>query len=149
MISNSADSSAGNFTVLVVDDEEEFVNTLVKRLGKRGVACEGVYTGGEALVVVRNKDFDVVLLDMKLPDSDGNEVLRAIKKIKPATQVVILTGHISARDGVEGLDGGANNYLMKPVEFESLFESLQRARLGRGVMEENRVPGLGQKALRS
>ncbi len=125
----------GNFRVLVVDDEQEFVNTLVKRLGKRGLDCEGVYTGSEALAVVRDHDFDVVLLDMKLPDSDGNEVLRAIKKIKPATQVVILTGHISARDGVEGFDDGASNYLMKPVEFESLFESLKLAHSSRGVME--------------
>ena len=134
MIAKRTDSGHEGVRVLVVDDEREFVDTLVKRLGKRGLLCEGAYSGGEALAVVRDHDFDVVLLDMRLPDADGNEVLRAIKKIKPATQVVILTGHISTRDGVEGLDRGANSYLMKPVEFESLFESLQRAHLSRGVL---------------
>jgi len=113
--------------VLVVDDEQEFVATLVKRLSRRGMVCATAFTGAEAIAVVRRESFDVVLLDMKLPDMDGNEVLREVKKLKPETQVVILTGHISARDGMEGIGDGANDYLMKPVEFESLLESLQRA----------------------
>ncbi len=127
MISAATDELSGNFRVLIVDDEQEFVATLIKRLSKRGLACEGVFTGAEAIAAVQDRDFDVVLLDMKLPDLDGNAVLREVKKLKPETQVVILTGHISTKDGVEGFDDGANDYLMKPVEFESLLESLQNA----------------------
>jgi len=115
------------FSVLVVDDEQEFVATLIKRLTKRGVTCEGAFTGAEAIEHIRLKDYDVLLLDMKLPDSDGKEVLREVKRLKPEIQVVILTGHISARDGLEGVGDGAYDYLMKPVEFESLLESLQFA----------------------
>lgn len=122
-----------NFRVLVVDDEQDFVATLIKRLSKRGLACVGAFTGAEAMTAVKEGDFDVVLLDMKLPDSDGNAVLRGIKRLKPETQVVILTGHISAKDGAEGFDDGANDYLLKPVEFESLLESLQRASRGKAA----------------
>jgi DNA-binding response OmpR family regulator len=121
-----------NYRVLVVDDEQEFVTTLIKRLSRRGLACAGVFTGAAAIAAVREEEFDVVLLDMKLPDADGNDVLREVKRLKPATQVVILTGHISTRDGMEGIGDGANDYLMKPVEFESLLEALQRASRSKG-----------------
>ena len=124
-----------NYRVLVVDDEQEFVTTLIKRLSRRGLTCTGAYTGAEAIAAAQEADFDVVLLDMKLPDTDGNEVLREVKRLKPATQVVILTGHISTRDGKEGIGDGANDYLMKPVEFESLLEALQRASRSKGVLE--------------
>lgn len=126
-----------SFRVLVVDDEEEFVATLVKRLTKRGVSCATAFTGAQAIAALKTKDFDVMLLDMKLPDSDGKDVLREAKRLKPATQVVILTGHISAKDGIEGLDCGAHDYLMKPVEFESLLESLQIASQKKGVCKHN------------
>ena len=68
-----------------------------------------------------------MLLDMKLPEMDGNSTLVEIKKIRPETQVIILTGHASASDGIEGMKNGALDYLMKPVEFESLFEKLLKA----------------------
>ena len=119
--------------MLVVDDEEEFVATLVKRLTKRGISCEAAYTGAQAIETLKARDFDVMLLDMKLPDADGKDVLLEVKKLKPATQVVILTGHISAKDGMEGLDRGAYEYLMKPVEFESLIEALQLANRKKGA----------------
>lgn len=113
--------------MLVVDDEQEFVATLVKRLSRRGMVCCTSFTGAEAIAIAGRESFDVVLLDMKLPDIDGNEVLREVKKLKPETPVVILTGHISANEGMEGIGDGAKDYLMKPVEFESLLEALQRA----------------------
>lgn len=122
-----------NFRVLVVDDEQEFVSTLVKRLARRGVICESAFTGAQAIETLKIKDFDVMLLDMKLPDSDGKDVLREAKKLKPEIQVVILTGHISAKDGLEGRGFGAHDYLMKPVEFESLLESLQKAHVNKGI----------------
>lgn len=114
--------------ILVVDDEEEFVSTLVQRLRKRGWACEGALTGGAALAQITAADFAVVLLDMRLPDMDGGLVLKEIKKIRPASRVVILTGHASAREGEAGLKNGAFDYLLKPVEFETLLEKLQAAR---------------------
>lgn len=116
------------FSILVVDDEEEFVATLVQRLRKRGWASEGVLSGGAAITRVAASDFAVVLLDMRLPDMDGGQVLLEIKKIRPTSRVVILTGHASASEGEEGIKNGAFDYLLKPVEFETLLEKLETAR---------------------
>ena len=116
------------FSILVVDDEEEFVATLVQRLRKRGWAGEGVLSGSAAITRVAADDFAVILLDMRLPDMDGGRVLREIKKIRPQSRVVILTGHASASEGEEGIKNGAFDYLLKPVEFETLLEKLQTAR---------------------
>lgn len=115
-------------SILVVDDEEEFVATLVRRLRKRGWASEGALTGSAAIAKVAASEFAVILLDMRLPDMDGGQVLQEIKKIKPASRVIILTGHASAREGEEGIKNGAFDYLLKPVEFESLLEKLEAAR---------------------
>lgn len=117
----------GDFSVLVVDDEADFVLTLLKRLKRKGVDSEGVYSGQDAMKKIRDRGFDVVLLDMKLADKNGNEVLREIKEENPGVQVVILSGHASAKAGREGLGYGAFDYLLKPVEFESLYEKLKEA----------------------
>jgi len=116
-----------SFRVLIVDDEQEFVETLVKRLRRRNFFCEGVFSGTQGLAWLDEHGCDVVLLDMRLPDMDGNEVLRRIKQKKPEVQVVILTGHASASAGLEGILAGAHDYLMKPVEFETLVEKLVAA----------------------
>jgi two-component system, OmpR family, response regulator len=113
--------------ILVVDDEEVFVSTLVRRLRKRGWASEGALSGGAALAKIAAGDFAVVLLDMRLPDMDGGRVLQEIKKIRPESRVIILTGHASASEGEEGIRNGAFDYLLKPVEFETLLEKLQAA----------------------
>lgn len=116
------------FSVLVIDDEQEFVSTLVRRLQKRGWESEGVLTGSAALHRIAARDFSVALLDMRLPDMSGSDVLREIMKVNQKTRVVILTGHASAREGEEGIRNGAFDYLIKPVEFETLLEKLQAAR---------------------
>ncbi|OGT92432.1 MAG: hypothetical protein A2286_14530 [Gammaproteobacteria bacterium RIFOXYA12_FULL_61_12] len=115
-------------SILIVDDEEEFVATLTQRLRKRGWASEGVLTGGAAISRGADSDFAVILLDMRLPDMDGGLVLQEIKKIRPQSRVIILTGHASIREGEEGIKNGAFDYLLKPVEFETLLEKLQAAK---------------------
>ncbi len=116
--------------ILIVDDEPEFVSPLVRRLRKRGFDCQGVLDGVSALAALRENSFAVVLLDMRLPDLDGVSVLREIKKNWPATEVLILSGHASIRDGEEGLRQGASDYLIKPVEFETLLEKIRAANVG-------------------
>lgn len=121
------DKTMPMFSVLLVDDEQDFIHTLLKRLERRGIECEGVFCGMDAIERIKARKFDAVLLDMKLPDKDGIAVLLEIRKVRPETPVIILTGHASANDGREGLKNGAVDYLMKPLEFESLFEKLQIA----------------------
>lgn len=111
-------------SVLVVDDEVDFVDALLKRLRRKGVECEGVYSGDGAKSMMMDRGFDVVLLDMKLADEDGNEVLKELKGLSPETRFLILSGYASASAGRAGIDNGADDYLIKPVEFETLYERL-------------------------
>jgi DNA-binding NtrC family response regulator len=115
----------GTFRVLVVDDETDFVETIVNRLLKRKVEAMGVPSGEAALALMKEKKFDVVLLDIKMPGGmDGIEVLREIKKIQPLTEAILLTGHASVETSIEGLKSGAFDYLIKPVKFAELLEKL-------------------------
>ena len=113
------------FRVLIVDDEMDFLETIVNRLLKRKIEATGVPGGEAALALMKEKNFDVVLLDIKMPGGmDGIEILREIKKIQPLTEVILLTGHASVETSIEGLKSGAFDYLLKPVKFAELLEKL-------------------------
>ncbi|UCF85879.1 MAG: response regulator [Desulfobacteraceae bacterium] len=114
--------------VLVVDDEEDFLETLVNRLGKRNIDATGVPSGEEALEEMKKKLFDVVILDIKMPGGmDGIEALREMKKIQPLTEVLLLTGHASVETSIEGMKLGAFDYLLKPIKLEDLMTKLAQA----------------------
>ena len=115
------------FNVLVVDDEQEFLDITVKRLEKRGLKVKGAESGEKALQILEHSSTDVVLLDVKMPGIDGIETLRRIRSMKPLTEVVLLTGHASVDSGIEGMKLGAFDYLMKPIELEPLLEKLADA----------------------
>lgn len=110
--------------VLLVDDEEGFIAVLAKRLDKRGLTVRTAPGGGEAIRILRRHDFDVAVLDLKLEDMDGIEILKVFKQMAPEMPVIMLTGHgceIAAR---EGLRCGAVDYLTKPCDFETLVRKI-------------------------
>ncbi len=113
--------------VLFVDDEEELVSAVVERLEIRGVAARGVTTGVDALRLIDSDEFDVVVIDVKMPGLGGLGLVRRIKARRPDLQVVLLSGHGSAEDAAEGMRLGAVDYLMKPVNIDTLVEILRRA----------------------
>ncbi|UCB48897.1 MAG: response regulator [Deltaproteobacteria bacterium] len=116
------------FSVLIVDDEEDFVETMVNRLKKRKIDITGVLSGEEALELMNKRPFDVVILDIKMPGGmDGIECLREMKKIQPIAEVILLTGHGSVETSIEGMKLGAFDYLLKPVSLEDLLTKLQHA----------------------
>ncbi|MGD8387439.1 MAG: response regulator [Desulfobacteraceae bacterium] len=116
------------FRVLVVDDEEDFLETIVNRLNKRNIDTTGAPSGEKALELMEEKLFDVVILDIKMPGGmDGIEALREIKKIRPLTEVILLTGHGSVETSIEGMKLGAFDYLLKPVKLEELLVKLAQA----------------------
>ena len=116
------------FRVLVVDDEEVFLKTLVNRLNKRNVDTTGALSGEEALELMKQKLFDVVILDVKMPGGmDGIEALREMKKIQPLSEVILLTGHASVETSIEGMKLGAFDYLLKPIKLEDLLVKLAQA----------------------
>jgi DNA-binding NtrC family response regulator len=113
--------------ILIVDDEERFVTTLVKRLTERDLDVAGVNSGEEAIEEVKNKLYDIVILDVKMPGLDGIETLRELKKINPGIEILMLTGHASVDSAVEGMRLGAYEYLMKPCEIDELMEKINGA----------------------
>jgi len=119
--------------VLFVDDEEELVSAVVERLDLRGVEAEGVTSGAAALQRIEERDFEVVVLDVKMPGLGGLDVIKRIKQRHPAVQVVMLTGHGSSEDAEEGVRLGAFDYLQKPIDIEVLLEVLRKAAASRGA----------------
>lgn len=116
-----------SFNVLLVDDEAEFLETLVKRLKKRGLDIFQAYSGEKALDIIKTQTIDVVVLDVRMPGIDGIQTLQEIKKIDPLVEVIMLTGHASVEVAIEGMELGAFDYLMKPTEIDELFYKLQDA----------------------
>jgi len=113
--------------VLLVDDEKDFVASLSERLALRNVDVTGAFSGDEALQLLQDQDFDVVILDVLMPGRDGLETLQDIKKIKPLTQVIMLTGHATVETAISGMKQGAYDYLMKPMETDVLVKKIDNA----------------------
>ena len=116
-----------NLRVLVVDDEADFLETIVLRLQRRKIDATGVDGGKKALEIVENERFDVVVLDFLMPGIDGIETLKLLKKRKPFIEVIILTGHGSVESGLQGMQFGAFDYIMKPADLDELLEKIQQA----------------------
>jgi len=113
--------------VLIVDDEVAFAKTLAERLSFRDCQVNIALNGNDAIDIVEKKNIDVVILDLAMPGIDGIETLKAIKKIKPLTEVIMLTGNATVETAFEGLKVGAMDYLMKPCEVEELAELINMA----------------------
>jgi DNA-binding NtrC family response regulator len=113
--------------LLVVDDEVGFVNILTKRLSRRNMEVTSAYTGTEAIQILRKQDFDVAVLDLKMEEMDGIEVLKIFKKMDPRLVVIMLTGHGSEQAAREGIEFGAFDYLTKPCELEELLAKIKEA----------------------
>lgn len=116
-----------NIKLLLVDDEKEFVKVLSNRLQKRGIDVGKATCGSQAIQALRRKDFDVAVLDLKMEDMDGIEVLKIFKKMVPEMPIIILTGHGSDQAVKEGMAYGAYDYLMKPCDIGDLLEKIREA----------------------
>lgn len=113
--------------LLLVDDETGFVDVLSKRLAKRKIKVTNAYNGTEAIQALRKEQFDIAVLDLKMDDMDGLEVLKIFKKMDPEMPVLMLTGHGSEQAAREGIESGAFDYLTKPYELEDLIEKIREA----------------------
>lgn len=126
------------FKVMIVDDEQDFLETIVKRLHARGIEVTGAESGYKALELINEGNFDVVILDVKMPGMDGIETFREMKKKKPLTEVIMLTGHASVESGIQGMQLGAFDYVMKPVALDELLEKMRQA-YERKVIQEGKA----------
>jgi DNA-binding NtrC family response regulator len=124
------------FNVLLVDDETEFLDTLVKRIKKRNVNAYGVGSGEDALAFLNQNPVDVVVLDVRMPGMDGIQALRQIKQQYPLVEVIMLTGHASLEVAIEGMELGAFDYMMKPIDIDELLYKLQDAHKKKFIQSE-------------
>lgn len=116
-----------NMNLLLVDDEADFRAPLKKRLEKRKFHVLEAGNGEECQSILKNTAVSIVVLDVKMPGMSGIEVMEWIKKNYPATEVILLTGHASTIDGVEGIKKGAFDYLTKPIDFDHLVQKIFQA----------------------
>lgn len=113
--------------LLLVDDEEAYVRILAKRLTRRNFEVTTAFSGVQGIQAARKEDFDVAVLDLKMEDVDGIEVLKVFKRMAPAMEVIMLTGHGSEQAAREGIQFGAFDYLTKPCELEDLIVKINEA----------------------
>ena len=122
--------------ILLVDDEKDFVEALAERLKNRDFDVTTAFAGEEALEKLKEYNFDVAIVDVKMPGIDGIETLREIKKIKPLTEVLMLTGHGTVETAIEGMKHGAYDFLMKPCAMNTLLEKIGAAYERKAEQEE-------------
>lgn len=113
--------------LLLVDDEVGYLEVLSKRLGRRGFEVTATCSGAEAIRALRDRDFDLAVVDLKMEDIDGIELLKILRQMLPGLKVIMLTGHGSERAARDGLSQGAFDYLMKPVDLELLVARIHAA----------------------
>lgn len=112
--------------ILIVDDEQNILLYLSEALEDEGYTITTKASGKEAINVLENEEFDLVLVDLKLRDVDGLEIMRASKKRWPDTVVIMLTGHGSLESAIEAIKHGAFDYLLKPSSIHDLKNSIRR-----------------------
>jgi len=113
--------------ILCVDDEEDLVSAWVERLNMRGIDAEGMTNGHDAIKRIKEKRFDVVVLDIKMPGIDGHEIMKHIKVERPELPVILITGHECPDEKNKDLRANSYDCLVKPVNIEILIEKIKNA----------------------
>lgn len=136
--------------LLLVDDEEQFLASMGKRLEARGFHVVAVNRGEKAIEAARSQPVDIALIDLKMPGMNGEETLKVLKQEHPWLEIVILTGHGSIDSVVECTHGGAHSYLHKPCDLEQILDVLKEAYkkrvMNRHRIDRDRMAGLLQCA---
>ncbi len=113
--------------VLLIDDEQTLLEYLSKRLLREGFTVKATFSGEEAIEAASNENYDVAVVDLKMPGIDGVETQKRLKKIQPFLQCIVLTGHGSVETALESGQQNAFKYLLKPIDYENLVETIKEA----------------------
>ena len=122
--------------VLLVDDEEQFLDALSQRLETRGIKVDSVTSGEDAVKKVEDQNFDAIIVDLAMPGIDGIETLKRIKEKRPDLEIIMLTGHATVKSGIEAMKLGAEDFLEKPVDLNELLEKIGEAKNKRMLVVE-------------
>ncbi len=126
-------TTTGKYTasVLLVDDEADFLEILSERLRNRGMCVTTASCGRDALHLIDKQTFDIIVIDFSMPGMDGIETMKRIKARKPNTETIMLTGHATLKSGIEAMKSGAEDYLEKPADIELLLKKINDAQYRR------------------
>jgi len=123
--------------VLLVDDEVAYTVNISRLLSRRGYRVTAVNDGESAIRAIEDEEYDVVVLDLRMPGMDGIATLKLMKMKRPLLEVIILTGHGSVESGIQGMHLGAFDYAMKPIQISELQEKINQA-FERKLMQEGK-----------
>lgn len=135
--------------VLLVDDEEDFTDTLSKRLEARNLKVKTVNRGEDAVQMVNEHSFDAIILDLAMPGMDGLETLKKIKASHPDAEIIMLTGHASVENSIKAMKIGAEDLLEKPVDITDLLSKIETAHNKRVVVLQKKSQEEIEKILKS
>ncbi|MFH1843595.1 MAG: response regulator [bacterium] len=128
-----------NFKVLIVDDEQDFVETLSTRMETRGLKVDTALDGITAIDKVEHKTFDTIILDLAMPGIDGIETLKRMLAKNADLQVILLTGHATLEKGIEAIKLGAFDFLEKPAPIDLLMDKIKLAAMKKLALKEQRT----------
>lgn len=111
-----------NGSILIIDDDEDMLETLDDVLQEKGYKTETAKTGKEAIMTAKESSFDIALIDLKLPDMSGITVLKIFQLKYPHMIKIMITGHAGLQNAVDAMNVGANAYIMKPINHERLSQ---------------------------
>jgi len=128
-----------NEKVLLVDDEKDFIDALSERMQNRGMEVSTTTSAFKALKKIEDGSFDAIIVDLKMPEMDGLELLRKIKENKPDVQVILLTGHATVEKGIEAMKLGALDFVEKPIDIKILSEKIKKANAKKMILVEKQT----------
>ena len=137
--------------VLLVDDEQDFLEIMSERMENRGMEVSTANSAQEALEKIEAETFDAIILDFMMPEMDGLQTIKAIKKAKPELQIILLTGQATLEKGVEAMKLGAMDVLEKPADIEVLAEKVEKAGAQKAIIIGQRgkmIKAIGQSSRR-
>ena len=125
--------------VLLVDDEKEFLEVMAERMEARDMNVTTTTSPKDALEMAKEGSFDAIILDLMMPEMDGLETLKELKKKNPGLQVILLTGHATVQKGVEAMKLGATDLLEKPADLKVLTEKIKKAHARKIVLVQKKA----------
>jgi DNA-binding NtrC family response regulator len=126
-LENLPENAHNNINILVVDDDEAICNNLVIYLSRKGYSTQKAYTGLKGLELLKQHQHHIALIDLKLPDINGIELLKSIKTASPNTLIVLMSGYATIDAAAEAIKHGAYDLIAKPFNFDELELTLRRA----------------------
>lgn len=125
--------------VLLVDDEKDFLEVMAERMAARGIEVSTASSAAEAIRLAEKESFDAIIVDLMMPEMDGIEALKLLKKKKPETQVILLTGHATLEKGIEAMKLGAVDFLEKPADMNQLTKKIKKAHAHKMMVVEKQI----------